>query len=72
VHTFSEVDCEAGPAEYNRFGLVVEDNVVALIIDAKEDPEYGGELVFLVGNQRCYMTYQPPGNLPYLNVINKK
>ena len=71
VYTFSEVDCESGPPEPNRFGLVVEDNVLALLIETKEDPDYGGQLMFLVGNQKCYMTYHPPGNKPYLNVINK-
>jgi len=69
VFTFCENDCEAGPSEYSRFGLAVEDNVVALLIDKKEAVEYGGELVFLVGNSRCYMTYEAAGRQPYLNVI---
>ena len=68
VHMWHEPDCSEGPAQPTRFGLAVDDRVTAIVLDIKEDPEYGGEVVLLIGLQRAYMTY-PTGQRPQLRKI---
>ena len=68
LHTYDLVDCDSGPAHPHRFGLAVDDGVTAIILDIKEDPNYGGEIVLLIGLQKAYMTFQP-GQKPDLRKI---
>ena len=68
VHTYDTVTCDAGPPEPTRFGLAVEDNVTAIVVGIKEDPDYGGEIELLVGLQRAHMTY-PAGHRPELRIL---
>ena len=71
VHTWTGENCDAGPVESTRFGLAVEDQVTALIIEIKEEPDVYGEITLLVGLQKCYMTYNGSFNRPELKVINE-
>ena len=68
VHTYNNLDCDAGPASPIRFGLAVEDNVTAIVVGIKEDPEYGGEIELLIGLQQAHMTYLV-GHRPELKVL---
>ncbi len=69
VHCYDDVNCDSGPANPTRFGLTVNDYVPAIILDMKEDPEFGGEILLLVGLQRVYMNYQP-GQKPELKKLS--
>ena len=68
VHIWNDPDVSACEAQPERFGLAVDDHVTAIVLEIKEDVEYGGEVVLLIGLQRAYMTY-PAGQRPYLRKI---
>ena len=69
VYCYDGVNCDAGPANPTRFGLAVNDFVPAIVLDIKEDPEYGGEILLLIGLQRAYMNYDP-GEKPELRKLS--
>jgi hypothetical protein len=70
IYTNTTHNCESGPAESLRFGLAVDDGVTALILDINEEPNVFGEIMFLVGLQKCYMSYHAEGR-PELKIIGK-
>lgn len=70
IYSYDYHNCECGPGTPTRFGFSASnDGTPAIIINIKTDPDYGCEIIFLVGLEHYYMTHATPGDLPYLNVI---